>query len=353
MSARRIGFIFATLALALLGPRPSLAQVSLSPSAQTKPAQQPVIKKKPPAKKPGTEKPKPASPPAPPSTTDNDLDLAYGAYQRGYFLTAFREATKRAGESNDSKAMTLLGELYADGLGVPASDQKAVEWYRLAADRGDPNAMFALAMFNIGSRGGLHDRAAASALLASAAKLGHAAAAYDLALLYIEGQQFPQDFTRAAELLRVAAQTGNAEAQYALATFYKEGRGLAKDDREAARLLGAAALADNADAQVEYGIALFNGTGVSKNEVAAAKYFKRAALRGNAVAQNRLARLYMIGRGVPVDPVEAIKWHIAAKAGGASDPQLDEFMGRQTKEIRGAAELAAKTWIDYAATFRS
>ena len=70
--------------------------------------------------------------------------------------------------------------------------------------------MFALAMFHIGGRGGLHDRNAAAQLLASAAKLGHAAAAYDLALLYIEGQQFPQDYTRAAELFRVAAQAGNA-----------------------------------------------------------------------------------------------------------------------------------------------
>ena len=44
---------------------------------------------------------------------------------------------------------------------------------------------------------------AAASLLASAAKLGHAAASYDLALLYLQGQQFPQDFNRAAELFRV------------------------------------------------------------------------------------------------------------------------------------------------------
>ena len=43
--------------------------------------------------------------------------------------------------------MTLLGELYANGLGVPQDDKKAAEWYKLAAARGDANAMFALAMF--------------------------------------------------------------------------------------------------------------------------------------------------------------------------------------------------------------
>ena len=76
--------------------------------------------------------------------------------------------------------MTLLGELYANGLGVPRNDAKAVEWYKLAADRGDANAMFALAVFHVTSRGGLKDKNEAVRLLAAAAKLGHAAASYDL-----------------------------------------------------------------------------------------------------------------------------------------------------------------------------
>ncbi len=83
------------------------------------------------------------------AATPANADAAYGAYQRGYFLTAFFEATKRA-ETGDVKSMTLLGELYAQGLGVGNNDQKAIEWYRLAAARGDRDAMFALAMFNIG-----------------------------------------------------------------------------------------------------------------------------------------------------------------------------------------------------------
>jgi len=162
-------------------------------------------------------------------------DLAYGAYQRGYFLTAFALATHGA-EQDDPKAMTLLGELYADGLGVPRDDAKAAEWYRLAASRGDRNAMFALAMFALRGRAGPRDRQLSAKWLAAAAKLGHAVAAYDLALLYMEGQLFPQDFSRAAELLQAAAQAGNPEAQYALGTLYKQGRGVAKDEKEAVRL---------------------------------------------------------------------------------------------------------------------
>src|SRR5205085_4816720 len=139
-----------------------------------------------------------------PKSDASGLDLAFGAYQRGYFLTAFHEATKNVDQRQDPKAMTLLGELYANGLGVPNNDVEAARWYSLAAERGDREAMFALAMFRIGGRGGAANREQATKLLTSAADLGHPAANYDLGLLYLEGQFFPQDFARAAGLFRAA-----------------------------------------------------------------------------------------------------------------------------------------------------
>ena len=90
-------------------------------------------------------------------------DLAYAEYQRGHYVAAFKEATRRVEEKSDPKAMTLLGELYADGLGVPNDDKKAAEWYKLAAARGDREAMFALAMFKMTGRGGPADRAGGGA----------------------------------------------------------------------------------------------------------------------------------------------------------------------------------------------
>ena len=46
-------------------------------------------------------------------------DLAFGAFQQGHYLTAFSIATNRVELKKDPKSMTLLGELYAGGLGVP------------------------------------------------------------------------------------------------------------------------------------------------------------------------------------------------------------------------------------------
>ena len=61
-----------------------------------------------------------------PNTDRSNVDLAYGAFQRGFYLTAFNEATKRA-QQNDPAAMTLLGELYAQGLGIGRDDSKAAQ----------------------------------------------------------------------------------------------------------------------------------------------------------------------------------------------------------------------------------
>lgn len=279
------------------------------------------------------------------STSSDEPDIAYAEYQRGLYVSAFREATRRVEAKTDPKAMTLLGELYAEGLGVANDDKKAADWYKLAAARGDREAVFALAMFKMTGRGGPADRPEAARLLAEASKLGHVVATYDLALLHLDGQLVRQDFVRAAELMRIAADAGSPEAQYALATFYKEGRGVKKDLEEAARLLGIAARSGHTNAEVEYGIALFNGTGIAKNESAAAGYFLKAAQKNNPVGQNRLAWMYAIGRGIKADPVEAARWHLIARAGGDNDQYLDEFVRNMKPLDRAMGENKAKPWI--------
>src|SRR5215467_4668673 len=117
----------ATKALALAGAL-SLALSAFadaqSPPPTAKPPTKPAQSQPPaPAKKP----PPAAAPMAPPpaATTPNEPDLAFGAFQRGYYKTAFEEASKRVNTVGDPKAMTLLGELYANGYGVPNDDKKA------------------------------------------------------------------------------------------------------------------------------------------------------------------------------------------------------------------------------------
>src|SRR5258705_698126 len=130
------------------------------PAPRDTPAQK--FQAKPKARPPATAKPAARPNDAPkadpwrmsPSGTGKDVDMAYGAFQHGYYFTAFALPTNRVESTGDVKAMTLRAELYANGFGVVQDDSQAVEWYRAAAERGDREAMFALAMFRIGGRGG-------------------------------------------------------------------------------------------------------------------------------------------------------------------------------------------------------
>src|SRR6185295_18547506 len=138
-------------------PTPPAPRGAPGPKSETKaaPRVQPRIIRpaKPPAAPSQPVEAQPVTPAAAPATGP-ELDLAYGAYQRVYYLSAFNTATQRIEKLGDIKAMTLLGELYSNGYGVMQDDNKAAEWYRLAAERGDREAMFALAMFRMGGRGG-------------------------------------------------------------------------------------------------------------------------------------------------------------------------------------------------------
>jgi TPR repeat protein len=287
-----------------------------------------------------TPKPPAATPKKPAEGADPKVDLAYGAYQRGLYVTAFREATARLDrDPGDAAAMTLLGELYNQGLGVREDASQAANWYQLAARRGEPRAMASLAIMAADGRGMAKDPAQARDWLEKAAARGEPTASYNLALLLLNGSK--ADAARSADLMRAAAEAELGDAQHALGVLYARGELVPKDPAEAARWFLRAARNGNTAGEVEYAIALFNGEGTVKNEPMAARYFRRAAARGNAIAQNRLARLYATGRGVPRNLVEAAAWHLVASGQGLSDTWLDSTLRDLPAQDRTRAEQIA------------
>ena len=111
-------------------------------------------------------------------------DDAYGAFQRGYYLTALELALPRA-EKGDAAAQTLIAELYSKGLGVAQNDQRAAGWYQLASNSGDRLATFALALAYQEGIGVPKNRARAADLFGKAAQAGYVPAKYNMALLHV------------------------------------------------------------------------------------------------------------------------------------------------------------------------
>lgn len=74
-------------------------------------------------------------------------DFAAGlrAYESKDYATAIKEWLPLA-EAGDAAAQFNVGLMYLDGVGVPQSDLKAVEWFRRSADQG-----YAKAQGNLGA----------------------------------------------------------------------------------------------------------------------------------------------------------------------------------------------------------
>ncbi len=270
-------------------------------------------------------------------------DDAYGAYQRGYFLTALALALPRA-EQADPAAQTLIAEIYSKGLGVALNPARASGWYALAAKNGDRLASFELGVMYQDGTGVPKNRERAAELFREAAELNYPPAEYNLALLYVEGLYAKPDLIKAAQLMQKAAEAGLAEAQYDYGTMLVQGAGVAPDPKEGARQFGLAAQQGLVAAQVDYATALYLGHGISRNLNEAVGWYQRAAQAGNPVAQSRLAKLLAVGEGIGLDLKQAAMWRALARRQGLTDALLDKLLVSILPADLAAAEELARFW---------
>ena len=265
-------------------------------------------------------------------TSKRPADLAFGAYQRGYFLTALELALPRA-DSGDPAAQTLIAQLYWNGLGVARDRRKATDWYKFAADGGGRAAQFAYANILLQGKILKPNTEQGEVYMRKAADAGHPRAQFNVAQIITARRPTWASFKEALPLYESAAEAGIADAQYALANIHAEAKGVAfGDDNKARQWLKLSAQGGFDSAQVDYGIWLANGRGGEKDIVEARQWFIKAATQGNLVAQNRLARIYAFGAGVEADAILGSAWHIISRRGGFSDTELDRFF-QSLKEI--------------------
>lgn len=262
--------------------------------------------------------------------------LAYAAYQRGYYLSAFDLATKLAA-SGERSAMTLLGELYLNGQGVPQDVKEAINWFQLAAAKGDPEAQFSLGLLYARGRGVEKDVEKAVELFTKAADSGQKNAQFNLAYMALQGQEVRRDVTRALDLFTKSANQGLPDSQYALATLYQSNLFPTPNLEQASYWMHKAAQNGFTDAQLEYGLMLFKGRGVQKNYGAAQAWIEQAANSGHVIAQNRLARILAHGFDAPPDPVKAAHYYLLSKRAGLNDDWLEDFFQKLSNEDKEKA----------------
>ena len=161
----------------------------------------------------------------------------------------------RLAAQGNASAQNQLGQIYANGRGVPQDYSTARKWYEKAAAK------------------------------------GHGWAQNQLGQLSADGLGMPQDYKQAHHWWEQAATQGIAQAQYNLAQLYANGRGVLQNYATARGWYEKAAAQGHTWAQAQLGQLYANGQGVPKDYATARKWYEKAAAQGNAWAQAQLAML--------------------------------------------------------------
>jgi TPR repeat protein len=271
-------------------------------------------------------------------------DDAYGAFQRGYYLTAMELALPRA-QLGDAAAQTLVAEIFSQGLGVARNNKDAAFWYGQAANAGDPAAMFKYALMLMEGRNVQRDKKKSEEFMKKAADHGNSSAQFNYGQLLVADMPGEKGLKAALPYYEKSAEQGIADAQYALSQIYLNVDGIDENKRSQARnWLLRAARAGFDTAQLDLAIWMVDGIGGERNLDEGFKWMLRAARGGNVVAQNKLSHLYVNAIGTRPDPIEAAKWYVLSRRAGLKDLALEDFYLGLTDEQQKAALSAANKY---------
>lgn len=160
---------------------------------------------------------------------------------------------KRAAKAGNGDVAFEVGVAYLNGIGTEKDIDKAVEFLKMGAEAGSPDAALTLgnllqAGYVCNKKYKICDPDTAFKLFGIAAEGGLAAGFYRMGLMYRDGVSVPQDMEKALELFTTASEKGFDPASVALYHMYKSGFGTEPDMEKALAYLRIAAENGNEEA---------------------------------------------------------------------------------------------------------
>lgn len=139
------------------------------------------------------------------------LQEGVAAYEAGNLPLAVKEF-RAAAEKGEADCQFNLALMYEKGIGVTKDEKEAVVWYRKAAEQGNSSAQFNLGVLYENGRGSAVDFAQANQCYRKAAVQGDALAIGNLGMLYLRGDGVKVDkIAGLALLLQSAAMDSSPE----------------------------------------------------------------------------------------------------------------------------------------------
>ncbi|MGD9949778.1 MAG: tetratricopeptide repeat protein [Desulfobulbus sp.] len=182
--------------------------------------------------------------------------------------------------------LKALGYRAYYGVNEPVNFERALLFYRQAAEKGDAEAQYILGGMLFQGQGTDPDKRGGFKWLMQAAEAGKTTpeSLAIIGTMYLRGLTVPQNFQEAKKWLSRAAQQGNIGAQVDLAYMYYNGLGGERDYAKALVLYEKAALQGNSLAQANTGLMYATGTGTDIDRAKGYAWYSLAASRGNTSA---------------------------------------------------------------------
>lgn len=276
------------------------------------------------------------------------MEEGLAAYGRKDWPAAAREFQPLA-QGGDPVALSRLGYMKLNGLGMAKDVPGAVELLTKAAEKGDPAAQNTLGSLYFKGIGVAKDPARALIYFSRAADQNQPNALNNLGQLYFTGNGVAKNEAKALEYLHKAADMGIPASWETLGIAYWHGRGTTKDAALAAPWLKKAAEKGFKVAQNLYGAALWGGQGVAQDRAEALKWFERSGMQGDHASLLNLAHAQLNGMGTAKNVERAYYHYLLAErqAPAAEKAKYAEMAEKARLQLsadqeRQAREQAAK-----------
>ncbi|KAG0229764.1 hypothetical protein BGW42_001367 [Actinomortierella wolfii] len=187
---------------------------------------------------------------------------------------------------------------------LPANTDWAIYWLEIAAERGNLNSQ------------------------------------WNLAMIY---QRNSENYAKAAYWFREAALQGSANAQNRLAWMYDNGEGVEQNDAETTYWYQKAAEQGDPAGENNYAWMLDLGQCVEQSDTEAMAWYHKSAAQGFMNAQFSLGSMYELGQGIERDDEVALNWYALANDQREQDAVVhyQVMLMESRREVRTDAELVA------------
>ena len=153
----------------------------------------------------------------------------------------------------DAEAQYLLGQAYANGLGLPVLESEAAHWLEKAAASGHVDALIRMGELRLDGEGVERDPAEALRLFSQAARQGDPRGQFARGICCLYGYGLMKDPEMALRYFRAAAGAGYLPAYYRMGLLYRDGLGVEADRRMAMKCLYTAAVGTTQDPPYLFG----------------------------------------------------------------------------------------------------